>query len=260
MAVGLVGLGVLLSAVQWVPSKELLDRSPRAGGLSYEELTYASWHPELLPTLVMREAYGTRARDTDWMNGFYPYHEMNAYLGLIGLVPGGDRCRGARAARPLGELLGAAGGDRRHPDARQVHVPVRPRPQDPGRWAARASRSGSISGSRSRLAALAAVGVERLGRPGEVRLPDRRDPGPGPGRRVDPDPALRLRPGLDASERGGHRRITSPDTDGWARQFIGAAIRDAVLLVLGLALMWWAARARPPAAGCASPGRFRSSS
>ena len=30
----LVGLGVLLSAVQWVPSKELLDRSPRAGGLT----------------------------------------------------------------------------------------------------------------------------------------------------------------------------------------------------------------------------------
>src|SRR3954452_1134386 len=85
MAVALVGLGVLLSAVQWVPSKELLDRSPRAGGLSYQELTYASWHPELIPTLVMREAYGTRARDTAWMNGFYPYHEMNVYLGLIGL-------------------------------------------------------------------------------------------------------------------------------------------------------------------------------
>ncbi len=31
MAVVLVGLGVLLSAVQWIPSKELLDRSPRAG-------------------------------------------------------------------------------------------------------------------------------------------------------------------------------------------------------------------------------------
>ena len=67
---GLVGLGLLLSAVQWIPSKELLDRSPRAGGLSYPDLTFASWSPELIPTLVMREAYGTRARDTDWMNGF----------------------------------------------------------------------------------------------------------------------------------------------------------------------------------------------
>ena len=86
MAAGLIGLGVVLSAVQWIPSKELLDRSPRAGGLTYEELTYASWSPELLPTLVVREAYGTRARDTDWMDGFYPYHEMDAYLGLVGLA------------------------------------------------------------------------------------------------------------------------------------------------------------------------------
>ncbi len=37
MAAGLVVLGVLLSAVQWVPSKELLDRSPRAGGLSHDD-------------------------------------------------------------------------------------------------------------------------------------------------------------------------------------------------------------------------------
>jgi Bacterial membrane protein YfhO len=83
---GLIGLGVALSAVQWVPSKELLDRSPRAGGLSHKALTYGSWHPELLPALVVREAYGTRARDTDWLDGFYPYHEMNAYLGLTALA------------------------------------------------------------------------------------------------------------------------------------------------------------------------------
>ena len=51
-AVGMVALGVVLSAVQWVPSKELLDRSPRAGGLTWEELTYGSWSPELLPTLA----------------------------------------------------------------------------------------------------------------------------------------------------------------------------------------------------------------
>jgi Bacterial membrane protein YfhO len=86
MAVALAGLGVLLSAVQWVPSKELLDRSPRAEGLTWGDLTYGSWHPELLPTLVVREAYGTRARDTDWMDGFYPYHEMNTYLGLIAIA------------------------------------------------------------------------------------------------------------------------------------------------------------------------------
>ncbi len=85
LALGIVTLGVLLSAVQWVPSKALLDRSPRRGGLSWEDLTYGSWSPELLPAMVIREAYGTRALDTDWMDGFYPYHEMNAYLGLTAL-------------------------------------------------------------------------------------------------------------------------------------------------------------------------------
>ena len=34
------------------PSKELLDRSPRAGGLGYNELVFGSWSPELLPALV----------------------------------------------------------------------------------------------------------------------------------------------------------------------------------------------------------------
>ncbi len=82
---GLVGLGVAVAAVQWVPSKNLLDRSPRVGGLTWEQITYGSWSPELLPTLVVREAYGTLPRDTDWMDGYYPYHEMNAYMGLIAL-------------------------------------------------------------------------------------------------------------------------------------------------------------------------------
>ncbi len=85
LAGGLVSLGVLVSAVQWIPSKELIDRSPRAKGLSWEDLTYGSWSPELIPTLVVREAYGTRARDTDWLDGYYPYHEMDAYVGLVAL-------------------------------------------------------------------------------------------------------------------------------------------------------------------------------
>ena len=78
-------LGVAISAVQWIPSKELIDRSPRTGGLTYDEVVYGSWHPQLLPTALVREAYGTRARDTDWMDGFYPYHEMNVFLGVLGL-------------------------------------------------------------------------------------------------------------------------------------------------------------------------------
>lgn len=82
---GVVLLGVAISAVQWIPSKELIDRSPRTGGLTYEEVVYGSWHPQLLPMSLMREAFGTRARDTDWMDGFYPYHEMNVFLGILGL-------------------------------------------------------------------------------------------------------------------------------------------------------------------------------
>jgi Bacterial membrane protein YfhO len=98
MAAALVIVGVLLSAVQWIPSKELLDRSPRASGLSWDNLTFGSWHPELLPTAVIREAFGTRARDTDWMDGFYPYHEMNIYVGLIAIVLAvvGAKVHGAR--------------------------------------------------------------------------------------------------------------------------------------------------------------------
>ena len=80
------GLGVAVAAIQWVPSKDLLDRSPRDGGLTWEQITYGSWGPELLPTLVFREAYGTLPRDTDWLDGYYPYHEMNAYMGLVGLA------------------------------------------------------------------------------------------------------------------------------------------------------------------------------
>jgi len=167
--VGLVGLGVLLSAVQWIPSKELLDRSPRAGGLTYDELTYGSWSPELLPTLALREAYGTRARDTDWMDGFYPYHEMNAYLGLLALSLAvvGAAGPGARDRwTTFWVLLTITGGllmlgrftflfDHAN------KIPIAGSSREPVRfhlWVTVA------------VAALAAAGVERLGRPGVVKL------------------------------------------------------------------------------------------
>jgi hypothetical protein len=166
-AVGVVTLGVILSAVQWIPSKELLDRSPRAEGLTWERLTYGSWAPELLPTLVIREAYGTRARDTDWMDGFYPYHEMNAYLGLIAMalaIVGGASARDRWVAFWI--ILAGVGGilmlgkftllfDRAHliPILGSSRIPVRFH-----LWVSLA------------VAALAAVGVDRIARPGPVRL------------------------------------------------------------------------------------------
>ncbi len=167
LATGLVGLGIGLAAVQWVPSKELLDRSPRAGGLTWDKLTYGSWHPELLPTLVVREAYGTRARDTDWMDGFYPYHEMDSYLGLMGL---GLAVVGAAAYRDrwvafwallaifsgllmLGKFTFLFDFAHRIPVFGSSRIPVRYH-----LWFSMA------------IAALAAVGVDRLARPGGVSL------------------------------------------------------------------------------------------
>jgi hypothetical protein len=165
----LVVVGVLASAVQWVPSKELLDRSPRAGGLSWKELVYASWSPELLPTLVVREAYGTRARDTSWMNGYYPYHEMNAYMGLIAMalavVGAGGPARRDRWTNFWVILIGLGAilmlGRFTFLYDRANHIPVLGSSREPVRfhlWVALG------------VAALAAVGVERLARPGAVSL------------------------------------------------------------------------------------------
>jgi hypothetical protein len=167
LAGGLVVLALVIAAVQWIPSKELLDRSPRAQGLTWDDLTFGSWHPELLPTLIVREAYGTRARDTDWLDGFYPYHEMNAYLGMIALALA---IVGAAAYRDrwvgFWIILAGVGGvlmlgrftfvfDHAHqvPIAGSSRIPVRFH-----LWVALAT------------AALAAVGVDRLERLGAVRL------------------------------------------------------------------------------------------
>ena len=160
-------LGVAVSAVQWAPSKNLLDRSPREGGLTWEQITYGSWSPELLPTLVLREAYGTLARDTDWTDGYYPYHEMNAYLGLIGMalaVVGAGACRdrwvgswivlcGVGVLFMLGRYTCLFDYMNLVPIVGSSRIPVRYH-----LWVSLA------------VAALAGVGVDRLARPGRVRL------------------------------------------------------------------------------------------
>jgi hypothetical protein len=166
-AVAAVGLGVLVSAIQWIPSKELIDRSPRTGGLTYDEVVYGSWHPELLPMSLVREAFGTRARDTDWMDGFYPYHEMNVFLGaivlglaVIGMAAYRDRWVGfwiLLASLAFLLMLGRYGVAfdvlYRVPILGAGRIPVRYH-----QWLTLA------------VAALAAVGTDRLARPGPVRL------------------------------------------------------------------------------------------
>ena len=163
----LVAVGVAVAAVQWVPSKNLLDRSPRVGGLTWEQITYGSWSPELLPTLVVREAYGTLARDTDWMDGYYPYHEMNVSMSLIALglaVVGAGAWRdrwvggwvvllGVGGVLMLGRYTALFDYMNRVPVVGSSRIPVRYH-----LWVSLA------------VAVLAGVGVDRLARPGAVRL------------------------------------------------------------------------------------------
>jgi hypothetical protein len=122
-----------------------------------------------LPTLVIREAYGTRARDTDWMDGFYPYHEMNTYMGLIAIVlavvgAGGGAARdrwssfwvlliGVGLLLMLGKFTCLFDYANRLPVLGSSREPVRFHV-----WVSLGA------------AALAATGVERLGRPGDVSL------------------------------------------------------------------------------------------
>jgi hypothetical protein len=240
MAATVVGLGLMLAAVQWVPSKELLDRSPRAGGLSYDDLTFASWSPELLPTMIIREAYGTRARDTDWPDGYYPYHEMDTYLGLLGLAlaiigSGGAGLRDRWCN--FWVLLAAAGGvlmlgrftflfDQAH------RIPVLGSSREPVRFHLWVSLA---------VSALGAVGVERLARPGAIRL----------------RPALLLAGALVLFSMPILFYIYAPawnDPNRWnkpyhldryrwlGQELCTAATRNAIVVTMGFALAWWISR------------------
>ena len=117
--------------------------------------------------MILREAYGTLARDTDWADGYYPYHEMNAYLGLIGLalaVVGAGACRdrwvgswivlcGIGVLFMLGRYTCLFDYMNLVPVVGSSRIPVRYH-----LWVSLA------------VASLAGVGVDRLARPGRVRL------------------------------------------------------------------------------------------
>ena len=131
-------------------------------------MTYGSWHPGTDPgACLVREAYGTRARDTDWMDGFYPYHEMDTYLGVVGLFLAAV---GAAAYRDrwvafwlillglgvllmLGRFTFLMDHLNKVPIVGSGRIPVRYH-----LWVSLAA------------AVLAGVGVDRLARPGRVRI------------------------------------------------------------------------------------------
>ena len=121
----------------------------------------------MLPALLVHEVYGSRARDTDWMDGFYPYHEMDTYLGVVGLFLAAlgamawrDRWVGTwivvgvvGAMLMLGRFTFLMDHLHRVPILGSSRIPVRFH-----LWVTLA------------ISALAAVGVDRLSRPGVVRL------------------------------------------------------------------------------------------
>ena len=123
---------------------------------------------------AVADAGGSRSlwhprRDTDWMDGYYPYHEMNTYMGLIAIVlavvgAGGGAARdrwstfwvlliGIGCVLMLGKFTFLF--DYAH------RVPILGSSREPVRFHVWVSLG---------VAALAATGVERLGRPGVVSL------------------------------------------------------------------------------------------
>ncbi len=192
----------------------------------------------------MREAYGTRARDTDWMNGYYPYHEMDTYLGLTGLAlavigAGGpglrDRWTGFWVLlAAIGSVLMLGKYTFLFDVANQI--PVVGSSREPVRFHLWVSLA---------VAALAAVGVERLARLGLIRF----------------RPALTLVAALIAASIPVLVYLYTPvwtEPNKWntayhlaryrwlGQELRGAAGRDAVLILLGLAAAWWVSRTSGP--------------
>jgi len=87
MAAGLIALGGALAG-RTVDPLEGAPRplTPRGGTVVAGDHIRLMAPRAAAHAVWFREAYGTFARDTDWMDGFYPYHEMNAYLGAVAIA------------------------------------------------------------------------------------------------------------------------------------------------------------------------------
>ena len=208
---------------------------------------------------MVREAFGTRARDTDWMDGFYPYHEMNTYMGLIAIVlavvgAGGAASRdrwtgfwvlliGIGCVLMLGRYTLLF--DYAH------RLPILGSSREPVRFHVWVSLG---------VAALAATGVERLGRPGPVSLRARARFGRPARGDLDSDHDLQLCTGLD---RAAAMVGTVPPS---ALSMAGPRAPDRALRTALLSLVaWWIARGAarlvgsgPPVAAGRGPAAFGS--
>lgn len=88
LALALVGagllLGVLIAAVQVLPTAEYLRESQRSNGLDYDTLTNLSYHPIRLLTLLSPDLFGTPADGSTLTEGLY--FEDAAYIGFVPLL------------------------------------------------------------------------------------------------------------------------------------------------------------------------------
>lgn len=72
LAVGAAGLalvvavGAAIAAVQVLPARELIARSPRAGSVDWSFLTFGSFGPWAVPTLISPDLFGTPVDGTYW--------------------------------------------------------------------------------------------------------------------------------------------------------------------------------------------------
>ncbi|MFN8178121.1 MAG: hypothetical protein U0167_09335 [bacterium] len=80
-------LGAALAAVQLLPARELIARTPRGAAVDWSFLTFGSFPPWGIPTLVAPDLYGTPVDGTFWGGPDWSHFaETCAYCGVLGLA------------------------------------------------------------------------------------------------------------------------------------------------------------------------------
>jgi len=103
------GMGVVLAAVQWLPTLELTARSMRSDALDVWTRSVSSWPPWMLLQWSLPHSWGTLANDTALEDEVEHFHEVAQWLGVCAplLVPmawRSDARRGLRALWVLGAI------------------------------------------------------------------------------------------------------------------------------------------------------------